>query len=176
MGYFGAKGKLIHKKNQKQNISWHFLSKNVSHNNVCNSIFDTFTGQDSPFCHKKRFKINVPYTAVKRKFWRDQVQSHIWLTASLYMVVIYWRISSYIRKPFLIYEFATDPIWSPSSYMNLQPIPSWIYLHYSIWGKFRFFISVLHLPAGIRSSCSKNCVGGFRMMGNAVTRCSRSIT
>jgi hypothetical protein len=38
----------------------------------------------------------------------EQLQSHIWLTASSYMV-IYLRISSYIRKPFLIYDFATAP-------------------------------------------------------------------
>jgi hypothetical protein len=38
------------------------------------------------------------------------LQSHIWLTASSYMVK-YFRISSYMREPFLIYDFATDPIW-----------------------------------------------------------------
>ncbi len=26
-------------------------------------------------------------------------------------MVKYLRISSYVRKPFLIYDFATDPIW-----------------------------------------------------------------
>ncbi len=41
-----------------------------------------------------------------RKFRRDRLQSLIWLTASSY-VVKYFRISSYIRKPFLIYDFAT---------------------------------------------------------------------
>ena len=45
-----------------------------------------------------------------RKFRREQLQSHIWLTASSYMVK-YLRISSYIRRPFLIYDFATSPIW-----------------------------------------------------------------
>ncbi len=43
-----------------------------------------------------------------RKFRWDREQSHIWLTASLYMVK-YLRISSYIRKPFLICDFAPDP-------------------------------------------------------------------
>ncbi len=38
------------------------------------------------------------------------LQSQIWLTASSY-IVKYLRISSYIRRPFLIYDFATDPIW-----------------------------------------------------------------
>jgi hypothetical protein len=40
----------------------------------------------------------------------EQLQSHIWLTASSYMGN-YLRISSYIRKPFLIfYDFATAPL------------------------------------------------------------------
>jgi hypothetical protein len=40
----------------------------------------------------------------------EQLQSHIWLTATSYMGK-YLRISSYIRKPFLIYNFATAPLW-----------------------------------------------------------------
>ncbi len=40
----------------------------------------------------------------------EQLQSHIWLTASSYMGK-YFPISSYIRKPFLIYDFATAPLW-----------------------------------------------------------------
>ncbi len=46
----------------------------------------------------------------------EQLQSHIWLTASSYMGK-YFRISSCIRKPFLIYHFATAPLWI-SLYMN----------------------------------------------------------
>jgi hypothetical protein len=38
------------------------------------------------------------------------VQSHMLLTASPYMTK-YLRISSYIGKPFLIYDFAPDPFW-----------------------------------------------------------------
>jgi hypothetical protein len=45
-----------------------------------------------------------------RKFIVEQLQSHISLTASSYMGK-YWRISSYIRKSFLIYDFATAPLW-----------------------------------------------------------------
>ncbi len=37
-------------------------------------------------------------------------KSYMTITASSYMVK-YLRISSYIRRPFLINEFATDPIW-----------------------------------------------------------------
>ncbi len=40
----------------------------------------------------------------------EQLQSHKWLTASSYMGK-YLRISSYIRMPFLIYDFATTPLW-----------------------------------------------------------------
>jgi hypothetical protein len=54
----------------------------------------------------------------------EQLQSHIWLTASSYMGK-YLCISSYIRKPVLIYDFATAPLWI--SYM---------------WGKFYFLLSV----------------------------------
>ncbi len=36
----------------------------------------------------------------------EQLQSHILLTASSYMIK-YLRISSNIRKPFLIYDFVT---------------------------------------------------------------------
>ncbi len=40
----------------------------------------------------------------------EQLQSHIWLTASSYMGK-YFRISTYFRKPFLTYDFATAPLW-----------------------------------------------------------------
>jgi hypothetical protein len=40
----------------------------------------------------------------------ERLHSHIWLTASSYMGK-YLRISSYIRKPFLIYDFETAPLW-----------------------------------------------------------------
>jgi len=72
--------------------------------------------------HWLKRKSNFPHT---RKFWMEQLQSHIWLTASSYMDK-YLRISSFIRKPFLIYDFATVPFWI-SLYMR------------KIW--FPFFIS-----------------------------------
>ncbi len=43
-----------------------------------------------------------------RKFRTEQLQSHIWRMAPSCKVT-YLRISSYIRKPFLIYYFATAP-------------------------------------------------------------------
>ncbi len=50
------------------------------------------------------------FSSYIRKSRRERLKSHIWLTASWYMTE-YLRISSYIRKPFLIYDFATAPIW-----------------------------------------------------------------
>ncbi len=47
------------------------------------------------------------FSSYIRKFRRDRLQSHIWLTASSYMVK-YLRISSYIRKPFLLYDSASE--------------------------------------------------------------------
>ncbi len=66
----------------------------------------------------------------------EQFQSHIWLTASSY-IGKYLRISSYIRKPFLIYDIATAPFWI-SLYMR------------KIW--FSFFIGVSRLPFPSRPS------------------------
>ncbi len=59
-----------------------------------------------PALIKKKIRFS-PYI---RKFRMEQLQSHIWLTASSSMGK-YLRISSYIRKPFLIYDFATAPLW-----------------------------------------------------------------
>jgi hypothetical protein len=42
-----------------------------------------------------------------RKFRIEQLQSHIWLTDSSYIL----RIFSYIRKPFLISDIASAPLW-----------------------------------------------------------------
>ncbi len=64
--------------------------------------------QSCSFNDKKKRK----FSSYIRNFRREQLQSHtgIWLTVSSNMTK-YLRISSYIRKLFLIYEFATDPIW-----------------------------------------------------------------
>jgi hypothetical protein len=56
---------------------------------------------------KNKIKLSS-YRYCKRKFRREQLQSHIWLTASSYMTK-YLHISSYIGKPLLIYDFATAP-------------------------------------------------------------------
>jgi hypothetical protein len=77
-----------------------------------------------------------------RKFRMEQLQSHIWLTASSYMRKNL-RISSYIRKPFLIHEFATAPLRIPY-----------------IWGKFDFlFYQCKNSDSLIERShlCSQSC-------------------
>ncbi len=67
----------------------------------------------------------------------EQLQSHIWLTASSYRGN-YLRISSYIRKPFLIYDFATALFW-----ISL----------YCIWGKFDFLFYQCVLYCKLREVC-----------------------
>jgi hypothetical protein len=52
----------------------------------------------------------IKFSSYIRKFRVEQLQSHIWLTASSY-IGKYLPISSYIRKHFLIYDFATAPLW-----------------------------------------------------------------
>ncbi len=82
------------------------------------------SGQKDTLIKKK-----MKFSSYIRKFRMEQLQSHLWPTASSYMGK-YLRISSYIRKPFLIYDndFATAPLWI-SLYMK------------KVW--FSFCISVL---------------------------------
>ncbi len=68
-------------------------------------------------------KNKIKFSSCRRKLRREKLQSHIWLTASSY-IIKNLRIFSCIRKPFLIYDFATAPFW-----ISL----------YSICGKFYFY-------------------------------------
>jgi len=52
---------------------------------------------------------NQFFSSYIRKLRMVQLQSHLWVIASSYMVK-YLRIASY-RKPFLIYEISTAPYW-----------------------------------------------------------------
>ncbi len=70
------------------------------------------------YVHRTQIEKKIKFSWYIMKFRMEQLQ--IWLTASLYMGK-YLRISSYSRKPFLIYDFATAPLWIPY-----------------IWGKFYF--------------------------------------
>ncbi len=55
-------------------------------------------------------KKKIKFSSYIRKYRVELLQTHIWLTASSYMVK-YLRTYSCIRKPFLIYDFATAPLW-----------------------------------------------------------------
>ncbi len=74
-------------------------------------------------------KNKIKFSLYIRKFRVEQLQSHIWLTASSYMGK-YLRISSYIRMPFLIYDFATAPFWI-SLYMRKI-----LFSFLSVWSQF----------------------------------------
>ncbi len=63
-----------------------------------------------PSLQSTLIKKKIKLSSYIGKFRVEQLQSHIWLTASSYMGKSL-RISSYIRKPFLIYNFATAPLW-----------------------------------------------------------------
>ncbi len=71
-------------------------------------------------------KKEIKFSSYIRKFRMEQLQSHIWLTASSYMEK-YLRISSYIMKPFLIYDFATAPLWIS---LNMRKI---LFSFLSVW-------------------------------------------
>ncbi len=54
----------------------------------------------------------IKFSLYIRKFRMEQLQSHIWLTASSYMgKYIFAYFLLYFRKPFLIYDFTTAPHW-----------------------------------------------------------------
>ncbi len=92
-----------------------FSLSSLSHSFFCilSSLFKTFLWPMSSYTDKKEKKIFLIYKEIQR----DREHSHIWLTASSYMVK-YLRISSHIRKPFRIYDFAPDPILWISLYMR----------------------------------------------------------
>jgi hypothetical protein len=74
-----------------------------------NHIFECYTLSD----HRARtmthstalIKKKTKFSSCIRIFRMEQLQSHMGLTATSYS-----RISSYIREPFLIYDFATAPL------------------------------------------------------------------
>ncbi len=97
-------------------------------------------------------KKKIKFSTYIRKFRVEQLQSHIWLTASLYM-------GKYLRIFFLPPHF----LGSPSSYMTLKLLHS----EFSyIWGNFYFLLwarqsrTKLHLPGHSRpASQVGRCVG-----------------
>jgi len=56
------------------------------------------------------------FSSYIRKLWCELLQSHLWGRASLYMRKCA-NIKSYMRRPLVIYDFATVPFWI-SGYMR----------------------------------------------------------
>jgi hypothetical protein len=67
-------------------------------------------GENWPIAGKEvtLIKNKIKFSSYIRTFRWDRLQSHIWLTASSYLVK-YLLIFSYIRKTFLIYDIALIP-------------------------------------------------------------------
>ncbi len=76
-------------------------SSSVCH--PCIHPFPSLTHPLSSFAHPLSSS-PIQFSSYIRKFRREQLQSHTWLPAFSYMTK-YFRISSYIRKPFFIYNF-----------------------------------------------------------------------
>ncbi len=77
------------------------------------------------------------FSSYIRKFKMEQLQSHIWLTDS--SILIYGEIFAHfliysIRKPFLIYDFATAPLW-----IFLYTRPKFIFFFISVYLFFSSF-------------------------------------
>ncbi len=90
-----------------------------------------------PYTDKKENKVSSHI----RKFRRERLQSHMWLTASSNMTK-YLRISSYCI------------LGSPSSYMTLQPLRSKFPY---IWGKINFLFYHCRDVAITFTKMTKNC-------------------
>ncbi len=100
--------------NRIPGIYWHVHTQIlacIKSRHICNCANYVTTRRSQPpqYTHKKKRKLSLYI----RKFRRDRVQSHIWLTPNGFLIYgEYLRISSY------------TVLVSPSSYMTLHPIPS----------------------------------------------------
>jgi hypothetical protein len=104
-------------------------------------------------------KNNIKYSSYIRKFIREQLQSHIWLTDSSYMTK-YLRISLIIRTPFLTYDFATAPFWI-SLYMYEENLIFFFYQCTVPLMQVRGRASWPHnWPGPVRSALSQRGTGG----------------
>jgi hypothetical protein len=79
------------------------------HRSVFQCSVDFFRMDQSVPYQFARIKKKTKFSSYNRKS-REWLKSHRRLTASSKRTK-YLRIYSYIRKPFLIYDFATAPIW-----------------------------------------------------------------
>ncbi len=92
------------------------------------------------------------------------MQSHIWLTATSFMGKNL-RISSFIREPFLIYDFAPDPIWI-SLYMK-KILFSFLSVYYPMpWAELRPGSLWLNMSIRWLFLSRQNSRGGKKRAGN----------
>ncbi len=88
-------------------------------------------------------KVKIKFSSYIRKLWTEQLQSHIWLTASSHMGK-YFRIFSYIGKPFLINDFTTAPLWI-SLYMRKILFSSFISAHTHSQSVYKSSVAGIHV-------------------------------
>ncbi len=80
---------------------WHYGWMGSEFSSFCNISFRCHTD-------KKENKIFLLYKEIQRG---AVAKSYMTNGLLIYGEIVYLRISSYIRKPFLIYDFATAPLW-----------------------------------------------------------------
>ncbi len=69
--------------------------------------------------HYTLIKKKIKFSSYIMKFKMEQLKSHIWLTTSAYIVKSL-RISSYMRRPFLIYDSEFPHIWGKFYFLFYQ--------------------------------------------------------
>ncbi len=108
-----------------------------------NNLYELLNTLNSNYIKSLIIK-KIEFSSCIKNIRRDWVQSHIWLTASSTMTK-YLRTSSYIKKTFLIYDFAPDPFW-----ISL----------YCIWGHFffLFYQCCVVVHAKLFSQTSFTCI------------------
>ncbi len=86
-----------------------------------------------PTEHNTLIKKKRKFSSYIRKFRMEQLQSH--LTNGVLIYGEYLRISSYIRKPFFTYDFATASLWISLymrkiwfSFLSVYTVPSPLYV------------------------------------------------
>jgi hypothetical protein len=99
-----------------------------------------------------------------RKFRKDRLQviyCTAWLTTFSY-IIKYLRISSYIRKPFLIFDFASCNWFHLNFLIKMRKISS---AFWSVWKGFPDFRSVI-IIRGIHSRlCNSSSVNSHPFLG-----------
>ncbi len=111
-------------------IQWILTVKKASLSSNTTKLFEFLMNRSSTLIKKK-----IKFSSYTRKFRWEQFQSNIWLTASSFME-IFVHFLIYIRKPFLIYDFATAPLWI---YLYMRKILfSFLSVHFPMcsWSKY----------------------------------------